>query len=426
MYSGQDNLLTGIFEMPLDVLLLNTAVTDLRRPEFEFCDTLVGKGGLAKCKTKDMPDYSQEQIQQWIEQGCATAGGPGNCAPLIARAGLGVAVGVLLGKGNYKTNDSKFELDAQGKFFYDTMIGNKVDMSPTVIHPHSQTGTTFIHVTPRDKGERGGIVYFPNANNDFDFEVFKKHVERLQPKIVYYMYSGLSDKGDSNDGKDLANFIRWCREKGAVTIVDTHTLTGMIQEGIEREVAGYMLLKPLLPELDIFFCSLDEARMIAKSVDYWKPLSRSEIADPNRFPTRFLNSLRYKSNLKEGRARLFGMTYSRGAFYVVIHADGTFTHAKKVESKYLGGETIDLVGAGDAFRGGLLAAISRNLERFKGGSLGIEEAVQMGNLFASLYIKSPLNERYTDIQPYQNMLKVVRSRDNYASIEQLRTAVNQP
>jgi len=45
--------------MAVDVLVLNTAVTDFRRADFEFADELVGKGGLAKCKTKDMPNYSQ-------------------------------------------------------------------------------------------------------------------------------------------------------------------------------------------------------------------------------------------------------------------------------------------------------------------------------------------------------------------------------
>ena len=86
--------------MAIDVLVLNTAVTDLRSPDFVFADKLVGKGGLARCKTRDMPNYSQEQLREWIGRGFATAGGPGNTAPLIARGGLKVAVGVNLGKGD--------------------------------------------------------------------------------------------------------------------------------------------------------------------------------------------------------------------------------------------------------------------------------------------------------------------------------------
>ncbi|GAH42811.1 unnamed protein product, partial [marine sediment metagenome] len=66
----------GVFceskNMAIDVLVLNTGVSDLRRPDFEFADELVGKGGLAKCKTEDMPNYSQEQLREWIEQGFAT------------------------------------------------------------------------------------------------------------------------------------------------------------------------------------------------------------------------------------------------------------------------------------------------------------------------------------------------------------------
>ena len=81
--------------MGVDVLLLNTAVADFRGQAFEFTEKLVGPGGLAKCKTVDMPVYTQEQFKAWIEQGKATAGGPGNTAPLIARAGLNVAVDEL-------------------------------------------------------------------------------------------------------------------------------------------------------------------------------------------------------------------------------------------------------------------------------------------------------------------------------------------
>ena len=163
--------------MATDVLILNTGVTDLRRPDFEFADQLVGKGGLAKCKAKDMPHYSQQQLRKWIEQGFATPGGPGNAAPLIARTGLRVAVGVNLGRGEYDG------LDAQGKFFYDVMIANGIDMSQTHIHPCLSTGTTFIRSTTGQ--DRGGIAYFPGANDDFDFSIFRGAVERLRPRTVY-------------------------------------------------------------------------------------------------------------------------------------------------------------------------------------------------------------------------------------------------
>ena len=53
--------------MTADVLMLNTAVTDLRRPEFGFADELVGRGGLAKCKNEDMPNYSQQQLADHVD-----------------------------------------------------------------------------------------------------------------------------------------------------------------------------------------------------------------------------------------------------------------------------------------------------------------------------------------------------------------------
>ncbi len=44
----------------------------------------------------------------------------------------------------------------------------------------------------------------------------------------------------------------------------------------------------------------------------------------------------------------------------------------------------------------------------------------MGNLFASLYIKAPLNDRYGNIKAYEQMLKVVQSNMEYRSFEALR------
>ena len=113
--------------MSLDVLVLNTAVVDFRSDDFSFAERLVGKGGLAKCSTDDMPDYSQEQLRSWIDAGLVTAGGPGNCAPLIARAGLRVGVGANLGRGSFGG------LDAQGRYFYDLMVSHDLDMSASRI-----------------------------------------------------------------------------------------------------------------------------------------------------------------------------------------------------------------------------------------------------------------------------------------------------
>jgi len=415
MQGGNALIQYKVKNMSTDVLILNTAVTDLRRPDFHFVDKLVGKGGLAKCKTEDMPDYSQEQLKEWIDQGFATAGGPGNSAPLIARAGLNVAVGANLGSGPYDG------LDAQGRFFYDLMTTNGIDMSQTFIHPTLSTGTTFIHSTFGQ--DRGGIAYFPNANDDFDFEVFKGAVERLKPKIVYYMYSGLSERGDANGGRDLAQFIKWCRGRGAVTIVDSHTLTANPQALIAagKPVKEYRLLQPLLPEVDLFFTSCDEAKLIENTIGTRRAWAEFE---EHQNIVHFLDFLTERFWQKDNRTKLFGVTVSDGAYEKHLSLEGKVFCPNKIQSRFMAGEVVDLVGAGDSFRAGLITYIARNLDEFNRGSMNFAEAMQMGNLFASLYIKAPLNDRYGNIKTYDKMLKIVRSNVTYRSFKQLRDALN--
>jgi sugar/nucleoside kinase (ribokinase family) len=402
--------------MAVDVLVLNTAAVDLRRPEFDFIDTLVGKGGLARCRTEDMPPYSQQQIRQWIDGGFATAGGPGNTAPLIARTGLKVAVGVNLGKGDYDG------LDAQGRFFHDVMTAHGIDTSATHVHPALPTGTTFIHNIP--SGERGGIAYFPNANHDFDFQVFRRDVERLQPRIVYYMYSGLSDRGDAHGGRDLAEFIQWCRGRGAVTIVDSHTLTGnpqkLIAEG--RPVKEYRLLEPLLPELDLFFTSSDEAKLIENTLG--RRPARTDLTE-HAYNAHFLEFLTHRFWQDDERTKLFGVTVSSGAYETHILPDGRTGGPSKVASRFMAGKTVDLVGAGDSFRAGLIAYIAANLDTFKKGVIDFEQAVQAGNLFACLFVTAPLGDRYGYIRPYPRMLQVLQASRDFDTPEALLQALTQ-
>jgi hypothetical protein len=123
------------------------------------------------------------------------------------------------------------------------------------------------------------------------------------------------------------------------------------------------------------------------------------------------------------RTRLFGVTVSNGAYEKHISLNGLVRGPNKVESRYMVGEVVDLVGAGDAFRSGFLVYISRNLDEFRHGSMDFGEAVQMGNLFAALYIKAPLQDRHANIQTYNKMLKVVRDGISYPSFEALQKAL---
>ncbi|MHC4622865.1 MAG: hypothetical protein ACYS4W_03075 [Planctomycetota bacterium] len=87
------------------------------------------------------------------------------------------------------------------------------------------------------------------------------------------------------------------------------------------------------------------------------------------------------------------------------------------------GEVVDLVGAGDPFRARLITYIGHKLEEFRSSPLDFAEAVQMGNLFAALYIKAPLDNRQCNIRSYDRMLKVVRTGVVYPSLDALRGAL---
>jgi sugar/nucleoside kinase (ribokinase family) len=76
----------------------------------------------------------------------------------------------------------------------------------------------------------------------------------------------------------------------------------------------------------------------------------------------------------------------------------------------MSGDNIDLVGAGDSFRAGLVTYIVKNINDFKTSKINITEAVQMANLFASLYIKAPLSDRYANFNRYEILLKNINSR----------------
>jgi sugar/nucleoside kinase (ribokinase family) len=398
--------------MSVDVLILNTATVDFRRGDFDFAGELAGPGGLAKCRTGDMPAFSQQQFAEWIEAGFATVGGPGNAAPLIAKAGLRVAVAVELGPGRYGG------LDIQGRFFVDQMTASGVDVSAAWVHPRLPTGTTFVH--QRAGGERGGLAYFPNANNDFDFEKARRAVERLVPRIVYYMYLGLSDGGDANGGGDLAAFLEWCTRRGIVSIFDSHTLAGNPAELIKTgsSVKGYELLEPVLPHADIFFASSDEAAMMENTLG---PPHRWEDAPEEENLLRFLDLLGEKG--RAGGSALYGVTVRDGAYEKYASDRGKSAAARKIRSRFMAGGVVDLVGAGDAFRAGLVTYISQNIADFRSGSMDPEKAVQMGNLFASLWVKSPLKDRYGHFRPFGNMLSVVESRASFASFNELIAAL---
>jgi sugar/nucleoside kinase (ribokinase family) len=385
--------------MKTDALILNTAAVDIRRPDFEFVLKVAAEGGLALCATEDMPACSQAQIREWLEQGCGTAGGCGNVAPIMSRAGLSVAIGANLGAGAYGG------LDAQGRFFHDSMTAYGVDLSDVYVHPHLPTGTAFAHDAAQ--ADRKGLAVFLNANNDFDLARFLRAVRRRRPTVVYYMYSGLSERADANGGRDLAAFMRACREQGAVTLADSHTLTGnpkqLIAEGCS--VAKYRLLDPLLPEVDVFFTSSDEARLIGNTL-LDRPVWQN---DPARDNGAFLRAIAARY-WRGDRVRLFGVTVRDGAYVVYGGPDGKVSDVALVRSPFVASGGLNLIGAGDAFRAGLMSYVARHVEAFRAGAMDVHEAVSTGNLFAATYVTAPLDDRFAGMRRLEDVLARLRGQ----------------
>ena len=201
--------------------------------------------------------------------------------------------------------------------------------------------------------------------------------------------------------------MKFCAQNGAITIADSHTLTNNPQLLFksDSQVAGYKILEPLLYELDMFFTSFDEARLIDQSIGQ---KSNLQGLPQNDFIVSFLESLSQKF-WQNKNPRVFGVTVHDGAFVLYRDAFGNVTGPVMVRSCFMSGETIDLVGAGDSFRAGLVTYIVKNISDFKTGKINIYEAVQMANLFASLYIKAPLTDRYANFVEYEKLLHKIKT-----------------
>ncbi len=161
--------------------------------------------------------------------GCAT-----NTGFALALLGLKVAILGKVGK------------DALGNFIFQQAKSIGINTTGIIQDGQDDTSATVVMVSP--EGERT-FLHCLGANakynlDDIDFALIKKY------KILHYAGGFLLPK---LDGKPIAALLKKARSYGKVTSFDT-----------AWDATGRWLkvLEPILPHLDIFLPSIDEAKMI--------------------------------------------------------------------------------------------------------------------------------------------------------------------
>jgi len=392
----------------LDVLCIGTTCVDMRNPEFDFLNDIRGDGLVADSSR------TREVLQKWLEYDparnvSAMGGGMLNVAPLIALAG-GKA-GILTAMGN----------DLPGNLMKRIMYETSV---MPIIEAEAGYPSSVSFVKPPEGGKREAILHCPNAMDYFDANsCFHSAIGSglKQGAIVHYAYSGLSRAMDENNSRRLASLMQFCRESGYLTMADTHTYSPNPKEDIEarKVIPQYNLLESVLPHLDFFFCSQDEAMMIANAFHYGLDA---------KHPIRnwhFLDATRHRF-YKDGSPRIVGVTAGTSA--TLMYDTGRFaTVVETIESPYIITDANNFVGAGDSFRAGIMLEWSKNPNYAINFSCGdrnigyrdLERLALMGHLMAACYVTRNEADPYGNIPKYEDMKRVVDSGKKYADKAEL-------
>ena len=123
------------------------------------------------------------------------------------------------------------------------------------------------------------------------------------------------------------------------------------------QIKEYRLLEPLLPEVDLFFTSCDEAKLTENTLAPGRTWTEFSEHENNVHSLEFLTERFWR---EDRRTKLFGVTVSDGVYEKHVCSDGTVSGPNTIESRFMAGEVIDLVGAGDSFRAGLMPRIRMN------------------------------------------------------------------
>ena len=237
--------------------------------------------------------------------GCAS-----NAAIDLAKLGVPVVFSGKIGK------------DSFGSFVKETLMQNGVDTRGLVAD--DKVSTTVSIVCVYESGERS-FLYQPGSSSEFRLEdIDKSLIDECD--IIFYAGAMLMQ---SLDGEPIAELMKYAKSKGKYTVMDT---------AWDFEDIWLPKVKPVIPYLDLFMPSIEEAQKITGEQDI------NRVAD-----------------------RLFEL----GAENVIVKAgkDGALVCPKGLERKmmptYLKFKPVDTTGAGDSFCAGFLAGLAQGWDYYE-------------------------------------------------------------
>lgn len=243
--------------------------------------------------------------------GCAT-----NCGIDLGKLGVPVAVSCRVGEDFY------------GKFILSELEKYNVDTTPVAVK--GPAPTTLSVACIQTSGERS-FLYNPASSADYcPADINWDAVDACD--IVFYTGAMLLT---TFDGQNCADFLRECRRRGKLTVLDT---------AWDFDDVWFPKLAPVFDGLDIFMPSYDEAVKLSGETEL------------------------------ESIAAFF---FDKGVKNMIIKvgADGAYVQpggeAGRIHPTYRGIKPVDTTGAGDSFCAGFLAGLANGWD--------FDRAAQLGN-----------------------------------------------
>ncbi len=280
-------------------------------------------------------------------------GGVGNAISAISGLGLKISVSTRIGD------------DLLGGYLLEQWRNLGVDTCGVVLDQQASTGFAFV----LDHGGERTPFYSPGANANFSLsDIPQAFRQRLRCLLVFFV-------GDlpSLDGQPMRQLLQECAANGVVAMLDV----------TDRVGADYTSISSYLPHASLVVSAEEGRRMTGE-----------------RTPAGILAGLH---SLSERRSHLLAVTWSDGAAALVRR--GTGYQYLEVPSPFRGRPVRNVVGAGDAFRAGLGAYITRHHQSYWAGNLDYREALLTASVVSYCYLSRPADAPPCSLHEAEELLQ---------------------